>query len=152
MAARHIGHGSQEVKSTQSVNTWVLKKCAASRMASISACAVGSQFAVTRFTPVPTIYPFRTTTAPNGPPPFRTLLVARSIAKRINFSIVSSCMGFRFNFSQNYGLGAQQPRSLSPCYVLASIPRRYENSDRPQKGSDTATRVLLAAHHQYPLV
>ena len=38
------------------------------RIATTSACAVGSRSAVTRFVPSPSTTPSRTTTAPNGPP------------------------------------------------------------------------------------
>src|ERR1700733_4768601 len=53
-------------------------------MATTSACAVGSLVAVTRFAPVATIFPSRTITAPNGPPPPD---VTFSVASAIAFSI-----------------------------------------------------------------
>src|ERR1700677_4025353 len=53
-------------------------------MATTSACAVGSLIAVTRFVPVATMFPSRTITAPNGPPPPD---VTFSVANAIAFSI-----------------------------------------------------------------
>src|ERR1700678_1593363 len=53
-------------------------------MATTSACAVGSLIAVTRFVPVATMFPSRTITAPNGPPPPDvTFSVANAIAVSI---------------------------------------------------------------------
>ena len=52
---------------------------AASRIATISPCAVGSFVFVTEFTPFPIISPFLTINAPNGPPPDFAPSVANSI-------------------------------------------------------------------------
>ena len=52
----------------------------ASRMATISPCAVGSLFYVTMLCPLPITFPSLTITAPNGPPLFKTLFLAKLIA------------------------------------------------------------------------
>ena len=74
----------------------VCKAWQALRMADTSAWAVGSLLSVTRFTPVATISPSFTITAPKGPPPLATFWMDRAMAWRINclsasspFSIVS---------------------------------------------------------------
>src|SRR5271165_149991 len=64
----HIGHGSQVVNNSQPLSSKFLTDWQAVRIATISACAVGSRVAVTRFTPAAMIAPSLTTTAANGPP------------------------------------------------------------------------------------
>src|SRR5579875_669660 len=100
-AARHIGQGSQLVYSSQPVRAKAPRARAAARIAFTSACAVGSLVAVTELAPSPTISPWRTTTAPNGPPlPRTTFSVASSMARRRNsgfglpgMTALSSCAG-----------------------------------------------------------
>src|SRR5271156_2281939 len=59
----------------------------ASRIATISACAVGSFVAVTQFTPSAIIFPSRTITVPNGPPrPERTFSSDNASARVIKLS------------------------------------------------------------------
>lgn len=87
---RHIGHGSQDEYISQPLRSNVFSFLQALRIALTSACAVGSLLAVTRFTPVATTLPSFTITAPNGPPPFLTLLSAREIASRIISSFLIS--------------------------------------------------------------
>jgi hypothetical protein len=58
----------------------------AARIATTSACAVGSLSRVTRFWPVLTRVPSATIIALNGPPPSCTLRTASSIAVANHFS------------------------------------------------------------------
>src|SRR5438874_173574 len=53
-------------------------------MATISACAVGSFVAVTRFVPSAMTRPSLTMTQPNGPPPARMFSKASAMARRMN--------------------------------------------------------------------
>src|SRR5436190_15234565 len=68
----------------------------ASRIATTSACAVGSYVEVTRLTPSPTILPSRAITQPNGPPFESTPFCASSIARRMNCSSISDIYLFGF--------------------------------------------------------
>src|SRR5271154_4901966 len=89
MAERHMGQGSQLAKRVQSASWKVPRALQASRIATTSACAVGSQVEVTWLLPRPTTIPARTTTHPNGPPlPERTASSERRIASRMNVSLL----------------------------------------------------------------
>src|ERR1700752_3720371 len=85
-----MGHGSQLVYRSQSSSLKVLSRRQASRMATISACAVGSLAEVTWLEPRPTILLFRTTIAPKGPPlPRRIIRIERRIASRMKFLFIN---------------------------------------------------------------
>src|ERR1041385_9431470 len=73
IAPRHMGHGSHELYSSHPESWKSPSVRQASRMATTSACAVGSLSRVTWLLPVAMTMPSLTTTAPNGPPPRRTL-------------------------------------------------------------------------------
>jgi len=68
-------------------------------MAVTSAWAVGSHPGTTRFVPVAITRPSRTITAPNGPPPFLTFSIDRSIACRMYRSRPSFAARLVFSFS-----------------------------------------------------
>ena len=88
-----MGQGSQLAKSVQSGNWNVERVLQASRIATISAWAVGSQVDVTWLLPRPTTAPARTTTQPKGPPrPERTPSTERRIASLIKFSLLMGCV------------------------------------------------------------
>lgn len=87
-----MGHGSHEVYISQSLRSKVPSSRAAFLMAVTSAWAVGSLLAVTRFTPVATTSPWRVITAPNGPPPLRTLFTERAMALFMKSSFVMVLM------------------------------------------------------------
>ena len=63
-----MGHGSQLLKISAPERSKVFRCAQAARMATTSACAVGSLLAVTRLKPSPTTRPSFTMTAPKGPP------------------------------------------------------------------------------------
>src|SRR6478672_11638426 len=90
MAPRHMGQGSQLAYISHPVN-WNVCKCSqACRMATTSACAVGSLLEVTLLAPLAMISPFLTMTAPKGPPLQVLILVKdKAIASRINASCCS---------------------------------------------------------------
>src|SRR5690606_1599552 len=79
--ARHMGHGSHELYSTAPGSQYAATSWQAARIATTSACALGSRSTVTRFVPSPTAWPSRTTTAPNGPCPDGTPVTASSTAR-----------------------------------------------------------------------
>src|SRR5712692_4147487 len=81
MAPRHIGRGSQVAYISQPVS-WKAPSCLqASRMATISACAVGSFVEVTWLVPSAMIFPPFAMTAAKGPPfPDRTFSSESSMA------------------------------------------------------------------------
>src|SRR5713226_2093366 len=85
----HIGQGSPEVYRVQPVNLGLWSVTQARRMASISACQVGSWLATTRFIPSETILPSRTMTAPKAPPVeySRAARSDNSIVRRRNFML-----------------------------------------------------------------
>ena len=85
MALKHIGQGSQLLYTTQSLRLNVFSFWQAALMADISACAVGSLEAVTRFVPVAITSPLRTITAPKGPPSKSIFSYERCAANSINF-------------------------------------------------------------------
>lgn len=84
-----MGHGSQLVYSSQSLSWNVFRAAQASRMATTSAWAVGSLQTVTKLLPRPTTCPFRTTTAPKGPP----CLVRRTFMERPMASLMKVWCG-----------------------------------------------------------
>lgn len=91
-AARHMGHGSQLEYSVHPRSAKVPAARHARRIATTSACAVGSRCGTTRFTPVASGRPSRMTTAPNGPPPSPTLAHAsRTASDRYSDSCASEC-------------------------------------------------------------
>ena len=63
-------------------------------MALTSACAVGSQSGVTRFTPVAMILPSRAMTAPKGPPPATTFSSESRMAILISSSLLRGAACF----------------------------------------------------------
>src|SRR5882757_496475 len=88
----------------------------ASRIATTSACAVGSFVAVTRFVPSAIMRPSFTITAANGPPlPLRTLSIARAIARRMNSCFIGDSSRFQ---------GASTPAKYQ--YECA-VSRRLQN-------------------------
>src|SRR5207245_9431799 len=89
MADKHIGQGSQLVYKSQSSSWKVLSRRQASRIATISAWAVGSLLEVTSLQPRPTILLDLTTIAPKGPPLLRRIIWMESrIAPRMNFFVI----------------------------------------------------------------
>ena len=85
-----MGHGSQEVYISYPLRLNVPNLEQAARMALTSACAVGSQCDVTRFTPLYIITPSYALIAPNGPPTLFTFIIESSMAFLINSSLVIS--------------------------------------------------------------
>src|SRR6202007_2421970 len=65
-APAHMGHGSIVTNSSQSPRRWLATVAPASRSATISAWAAGSESVMLRFHPRPTILPSQTPMAPTG--------------------------------------------------------------------------------------
>src|SRR5262245_23510885 len=112
----HRAHGSQLDTRTAPVRSRVPRSRHALRMASTSACAVGSCSCSSRLTPVPRISPPRTTSAPNGSWPASAFCTASSIAWWTN--AVSSGSWFI--------VGLNNRRNRSACVNLHDPVRRVE--------------------------
>src|SRR6266478_2478603 len=96
MAPRHIGQGSHVVYRSQPESWKSPSLWQAARIATTSACAVGSFVAVTRLTPSATIWPSFTIIAAKGPPaPVRTFSIPKAIARRMNSFIIRDSSRFR---------------------------------------------------------
>src|SRR5215471_11848974 len=78
-----MAHGSMVTNISQPVRRWFLSRAAASRKATISACAEGSWSRIVRLCPRPTISPSSITKAPTGTSPALRASAASSRAIRI---------------------------------------------------------------------
>src|SRR5216683_5554002 len=100
MAPRHIGQGSHVVYRSQPESWKSPSLRQASRIATTSACAVGSFVVVTRLAPSATTRPSFTTSAANGPPPpVRTFSSPKAMARRMKSAdmILCPCSECAFN-------------------------------------------------------
>src|SRR6185312_10559189 len=89
-----MAHGSIVANSSQPSRRWLPRAAPASRRATISAWAVGSESARLRLPPRPTILPSHTTTAPTGTSPASSARCAERRASSINSSsLVASPVG-----------------------------------------------------------
>src|SRR5579859_6033579 len=104
-------------------------------MAFTSPCAVGSKVDVTELAPSPTIRPWCTITAPNGPPfAARTFSVANAMARRRNsglgtrgtFNLLKSSPSGESKHSMAYAFRSTRvltPRGLAPATLLVEHER-----------------------------
>src|SRR5277367_6211931 len=107
----------------------------ASRIATISACAVGSFVVVTLFTPSAIISPPRTITAPNGPPrPERTFSKDNASARAIKL------LDIILNVRSDIGPGAAFQFAARDCNAAGHF-RRNENL-APSCDIEIQARVL----------
>src|SRR6185436_9954440 len=81
-----MAHGSIVANSSQPSRRWLPRAAPASRRATISAWAVGSESARLRLPPRPTILPSQTTTAPTGTSPASNARWAERSASSMNSS------------------------------------------------------------------
>src|SRR6185436_71981 len=103
----------------------------ASRIATTSACAVGSLVSVTRLVPSATMCPSRTTSAANGPPPACTLASDSSTARAMKRRGSSGWLA---------GTGASLLRARGRCLVAAA-PHVGDTAEAP--GGETRRHDLL---------
>src|SRR6266478_4773533 len=149
MAPRHIGQGSHVVYRSQPESWKSPSLRQASRIATTSACAVGSFVVVTRLAPSATTRPSFTTSAANGPPPqVRTFSIPKAMARRIKSADMILCPCFRVPFLL--------PIINVPFFGMRGFANHRGNGGQvtfgiaDKQGSDFLARARQVARHHPP--